>query len=319
MWARGWVDRPARRGEAAEPGAGERPSTSGEENAQGGCGARHGVWRLGPQLRPLRLTSAESFVGARPSRARDWPPGSARCREQLGEAACVHWGQGGLSPPRALPVLQREARVSRPPACPSSGVSCSPRQSLSQLVPQQPGGGRACRERPAGPARPQCTPVHGHATAAHAAPPGSLGHHQGTGSRALTRPRSAPSGAELRGPRPGGAAGCPQRMWHLLAPSPRRAPGPRTLPAPLVHGVGTMGALPGGTGWAMASCHSLPQAPQEGGKGLRRPQCLQVARSPILSQLVQALACIPAPLPVAPHALLAPTVMSSWARPPDGQ
>lgn len=80
-----------------------------------------------------------------------------------------------------------------------------------------------------------------------------------------------------------------------------------------------MGALPGGTGWAMASCHSLPQAPQEGGKGLRRPQCLQVARSPILSQLVRAPACIPAPLPVAPHALLAPTVMSSWARPPDGQ
>lgn len=38
LWARGWVDRPACRGEAAEPGAGERPSTSREENAQGGCG-----------------------------------------------------------------------------------------------------------------------------------------------------------------------------------------------------------------------------------------------------------------------------------------
>ena len=179
LWARGWVDRPACRGQAAEPGAGGQLSTSGEENARGGCGVRHGVRRLGPQLPPLRLTSAGSSVGTRPSRARDWPPGSARCRERLGEAACVHWGQGGLSPPCALPVLQREARVSRPPACPSSGVSCSPRQSLSQLVPQQPGGGRAGRERPAGPARPQCTPVYGHAAAAHAAPPGSLGPPSG--------------------------------------------------------------------------------------------------------------------------------------------
>lgn len=79
-----------------------------------------------------------------------------------------------------------------------------------------------------------------------------------------------------------------------------------------------MGALPGGTGWAMASCHSLPQAPQEGGEGLRRPQFLQVARSPILSRLARAPACIPASLPAAPCGLLVPTVVSSWARPPDG-
>lgn len=104
------------------------------------------MWRLGPQLRPLRLTSAESFVGARPSRARDWPPGSARCREQLGEAAYVHWGQGGLSPPHALPVLQREARVSRPPACPSSGDPALPVSLFPSLSPSSLGvGGPAGR------------------------------------------------------------------------------------------------------------------------------------------------------------------------------
>lgn len=181
-------------------------------------GGEHGGQprRLGPQLHPLRLASAGSSVGACPSRAHNWPPGSTRRRSGQGRWPASPGAQGGPSPPRALPLLR--------------GVLLSPSASLSQPVPGGlvgEGGrpGEACRA--CTPALHTCAQTR-QCCSSPGPPSGRRVPHQGAGSRALARPRSTPSGAELWGLRPDGALGtltvCLQRMWHLLAPGPRHAP-----------------------------------------------------------------------------------------------
>lgn len=162
-------------------GRGSGPSTSGEEKARGSRRARHRVRRPRPQLRPLRLRSGGSSVGPRPSRACDWPPGPTWPRVRLGEAACVHGAQGGPSPPCALPLLQQEARAPQAPCLPLLRVSCSPRQScFPSSSPSSLGGGGGPAGRGLhGLHTHRCTRVHGHASAAHAAPPVALGPPSG--------------------------------------------------------------------------------------------------------------------------------------------
>lgn len=201
----GALVRPACRGEAAELGAGERA-----KHVRGGesVGQPQGA-EAGPQLHPLRLRSAGSSVGSRPNRARDWPPGPARHWEWLGETACMHGAQGGPSPPRALPLLQREARAFQVPCLPLLRVSCSPRQSC---FPSSPPAAWGVEEGRPGEHCTACTPAGAHMCTdtpvllmpLHLCP---WGHRQGAGPRALMRPRATPSGAELWGPRPDGASG----------------------------------------------------------------------------------------------------------------
>ncbi|XP_070334474.1 basic salivary proline-rich protein 1-like [Odocoileus virginianus] len=148
----------------------------------------------------------------------------------------MHGAQGGPSPPRALPLLQREARAFQVPCLPLLRVSCSPRQSC---FPSSPPAAWGVEEGRPGEHCTACTPAGAHMCTdtpvllmpLHLCP---WGHRQGAGPRALMRPRATPSGAELWGPRPDG----PPRRGGRPETPPVPTGGREPLPEPACPGPG---------------------------------------------------------------------------------
>lgn len=215
-WGR-WSGRPAEV-RLLSWGRGSGPSTSREESV----GQPQGAEAASPAA-PTQVEVSRVLCGASPEQGTRL---ATRPRMALGVA-----GGGGPSPPRVLPLLQREARALRVPCLPLVRVSCSPRQSC--FPSSSPPAAWGAEEPRPGEDCTACTPT---------------GAHVCTGTLCCSRRSTCVPGATVRvpgprlrrdpGPSPAGLSsgaqglmvprapsqGCPQRVQHLLAPGPCRAP-----------------------------------------------------------------------------------------------